>query len=338
METNSRSPSAAVELGLVRPALEGAHVPDEVGGEHVEKLVVAAKCSSAFLTTSTFSSDTPPTIHRVGRAPSRARTAGDARPREHREPRREWRGRARDRRPPQPPRAPARRNRLGSSATGSGSGIRLGSTHRLRFRLRLRDRLGLDRDRSGSGSVRARSRPVPARFGPPGPRPEEPAPESAPLAQVAVSSASLRDGLLRERHLRDRRGGSSGARAPPVAIGSGSSAIGSSASGPAIGGRLLPPLRAGSSGSSACRVTFVPHPEGSIETVPLACSPSQATVCSGSSFVILISPKAPRCLARPSTSLSSSQSSGGDLTRVRFAVRSGIDPGFDHRRRSPADQ
>src|SRR5215211_228102 len=47
--------------------------------------------------------------------------------------------------------------------------------------------------------------------------------------------------------------------------------------------------------SSAVRMTFVPQPEGSIETVPLACSPSQATVCSGSSLVIVISPKAPRC-------------------------------------------
>ena len=39
---------------------------------------------------------------------------------------------------------------------------------------------------------------------------------------------------------------------------------------------------------------------------------------------------------RPSTSLSSSQSSGGDFTRVRFAVRSGIAPRFDHEDRSPS--
>src|SRR4029453_4998504 len=93
---------------------------------------------------------------------------------------------------------------------------------------------------------------------------------------------------------------------------------------------------ASSSGSSACSVTLVPQPEGSIETVPLACSPSQATVCSGSSLVILISPKASRCLARRSTSLSSSHSSGGDLTRVRFAVRSGITDRFARGRRSPS--
>ena len=82
------------------------------------------------------------------------------------------------------------------------------------------------------------------------------------------------------------------------------------------------------SGSSACRVTLVPHPEGSIETVPLPCSPSQATVCSGSSLVIVISPKAPKCFARPSTSLSSSQSSGGDFTRVR-SLSDPHCPGFD---------
>ncbi len=86
----------------------------------------------------------------------------------------------------------------------------------------------------------------------------------------------------------------------------------------------------------AVSVTFVPQPDGSIETVPLAPSPSQATLRSGSSLVILISPNAPRCLASRSTSLSSLQSSGGDLTRVRFAVRSCIASRFDQHPPSPS--
>src|SRR5207302_4706631 len=43
---------------------------------------------------------------------------------------------------------------------------------------------------------------------------------------------------------------------------------------------------------AAVIVTFVPHPEGSSRTVPLTCSPSQATVVSGSSLLIRISPTA----------------------------------------------
>ena len=92
----------------------------------------------------------------------------------------------------------------------------------------------------------------------------------------------------------------------------------------------------GSSPSTrAVSVTFVPHPEGSIDTVPLAPSPSQATVLSGSSLVILISPKASRCLASRSTSLNSLQSSGGDFTRVRLTVRCCIASGFAQPFRTP---
>ena len=86
----------------------------------------------------------------------------------------------------------------------------------------------------------------------------------------------------------------------------------------------------------AVSTTLVPHPEGSIDTVPLAPSPSQATVRSGSSLVILISPNAPRWRASRSTSLSSLQSSGGDLTRVRFAVKSCIASAFEQASPSPS--
>src|SRR3954467_12062541 len=106
--------------------------------------------------------------------------------------------------------------------------------------------------------------------------------------------------------------------------------------------RLSSPLRLVRSGGgsgcggSACsrpteavKVTGVPQPDGSSETVPVARSPSQATVCSGSTRVILISPSSPRCRASASTSLSSPHSSGGDLTRVRLAVRSLIAVEFE---------
>jgi hypothetical protein len=86
----------------------------------------------------------------------------------------------------------------------------------------------------------------------------------------------------------------------------------------------------------AVSTTLVPHPEGSIDTVPLAPSPSQATVRSGSSLVILISPNAPRWRASRSTSLSSLQSSGGDLTRVRFTVKSCIASAFEQASPSPS--
>ena len=51
---------------------------------------------------------------------------------------------------------------------------------------------------------------------------------------------------------------------------------------------------ASSTASSAVRITFVPHPAGSIRTVPRTCSPSQATAVSGSRRVIRISPNPPR--------------------------------------------
>ena len=74
----------------------------------------------------------------------------------------------------------------------------------------------------------------------------------------------------------------------------------------------------------AVRVTCVPHPDGSSRTVPLACSPSQATVVSGSSLVILISPNSPRWRASDCATLHSAHSSGGDLTRVRLALCSSV--------------
>ena len=86
--------------------------------------------------------------------------------------------------------------------------------------------------------------------------------------------------------------------------------------------------RAGPSGR-AVRITFVPHPEGSSRTVPLASSPSQATAVSGSSLVIRISPKEPfRWRASASALLHSAHSSGGDLTRVRLASCSVMPRGF----------
>ena len=87
--------------------------------------------------------------------------------------------------------------------------------------------------------------------------------------------------------------------------------------------------------TSAVMVTFVPHPVGSSSTVPLAFSPSQATVVSGSARVILISPNSPRWRSRPSTSLSSVQSSGGDLTSVLLTLRFGIEDRFARRRWTP---
>ena len=78
---------------------------------------------------------------------------------------------------------------------------------------------------------------------------------------------------------------------------------------------------------AAVNVTFVPQPEDSIKTVPLARSPSQTTALSGSSRVILISPNACRCRPSESGSLHCAHSSGADLTSVRVALRSLIAPG-----------
>ena len=71
--------------------------------------------------------------------------------------------------------------------------------------------------------------------------------------------------------------------------------------------------------SCAVRITRVPHPDGSSRTVPLTCSPSQATAVSGSSLVILISPNWPRWRPSDAASLHSAHNSGGDLTSVRLA-------------------
>src|SRR3954470_24292562 len=138
-----------------------------------------------------------------------------------------------------------------------------------------------------------------------------------------------------------------------AATGSGSGSGSGAGSGPATqnpgNSRLSSPLRlVRSGGGSACggsacsrpteavKVTVVPQPDGSSETVPVARSPSQATVCSGSTRGILISPSSPRCRASASTSLSSPHSSGGDLTRVRLAVRSLIAVEFERRGATPA--
>ena len=74
----------------------------------------------------------------------------------------------------------------------------------------------------------------------------------------------------------------------------------------------------------AVSVTCVPQPDGSSRTVPLACSPSQATVVSGSSLVILISPNSPRWRANDCATLHSAHSSGGDFTIVRLALCSSV--------------
>src|SRR5207248_5066679 len=81
-----------------------------------------------------------------------------------------------------------------------------------------------------------------------------------------------------------------------------------------------PAETSGTSHSSAVRITRVPHPDGSSLTVPLARSPSQATVVSGSSLVILISPNLSRWRCSDCASLHSAHSSGGDLSSVRLAV------------------
>ncbi len=70
----------------------------------------------------------------------------------------------------------------------------------------------------------------------------------------------------------------------------------------------------------AVRTTVVPHPAGASSTVPLARSPSQATVVSGSTRVMRISPNSERCLRRVSSLLTSAHNSGGDFTRRRCAV------------------
>jgi hypothetical protein len=65
------------------------------------------------------------------------------------------------------------------------------------------------------------------------------------------------------------------------------------------------------------RVTLVPHADGLICTRPVTSGASHSTVVSGTVLTILISPNSPRWLASEAGSLSSAQSSGGDLTRVR---------------------
>ena len=73
-------------------------------------------------------------------------------------------------------------------------------------------------------------------------------------------------------------------------------------------------------GGVAVSMTCVPQPVGVSSTVPLARSPSQATVVSGVTRVMRISPNCARWRPSESSLLSSAHSSGGDLTRRREAV------------------
>jgi hypothetical protein len=83
--------------------------------------------------------------------------------------------------------------------------------------------------------------------------------------------------------------------------------------------------RGATAAGSALSLTFVPQAEADSSTMPLACSPSQATVDSGSTRVIVISPNAARWRVSASTSDTSAHSSGGDFTRVRWtSIASGL--------------
>ena len=159
----------------------------------------------------------------------------------------------------------------------------------------------------GAVAVELRARPRrPARA-------RAPAPARAPARAPGSGSGGSAAGPAPRRAARGRRGSQPNRRAEQATLEQGGFRAPS-------GHRLGTPSRARAwvPARAARRlafgggviVTLVPQPEGSIETVPLAPSPSQATVCSGSSLVILISPNAPRWRARRSTSLSSLHSSG----------------------------
>ena len=115
------------------------------------------------------------------------------------------------------------------------------------------------------------------------------------------------------------------AAGPASAALSGSATADTSASGPASADGSASPT------GSAVSVTEVPHPAGASSTVPLARSPSQATVVSGSSRVMVISPTSPRWRAREAASLTSAHSSGGDFTSRRDAWIAGIADGVRRR-------
>ena len=104
----------------------------------------------------------------------------------------------------------------------------------------------------------------------------------------------------------------------PVVSGSAGGSGAGSGSGAAAGSTGGADSGAAAAGS-AVSVTLVPHPAGASLTVPLACSPSQATVVSGSNRVIVISPTSPRWRASDAASLTSAHSSGGDFTSRRDA-------------------
>ena len=144
------------------------------------------------------------------------------------------------------------------------------------------------------------------------------------LAQAAPAACAGRSGAARPRARRrrpeppataaGRTGGSCVASARSSAAGRTSAATGAAIA--ASGG--------GSPGGAGAGVavsrTFVPHPVGASSTVPLARSPSQATVVSGSTRVMRISPNSARWRPSESSLLSSAHSSGGDFTRRRVAV------------------
>ncbi len=141
----------------------------------------------------------------------------------------------------------------------------------------------------------------------------------------------------RRRAVNPRRGGAGGAadasRARRPATGASPAPAAATAPG-AIGPGTFP---AALPAARAVRTTRVPHPDGSSRTVPLTRSPSQATAVSGSSLVILISPKDPRkWRVNDDGSLHSAQSSGGDLTRVRLALYSLTSSWFARPTRTPS--
>ena len=87
---------------------------------------------------------------------------------------------------------------------------------------------------------------------------------------------------------------------------------------------------------SAVNVTEVPHPAGASSTVPLARSPSQATVVSGSSRVIVISPTSPRWRARKQRRAFSPPQAWGRITIDGTPESRASRRGSPHVARTPA--
>ena len=148
------------------------------------------------------------------------------------------------------------------------------------------------------------------------------------VGHVRVAGAGLRG-------LASGRGGRAGVRQPRVrrlaaaAVGAEVPAAAgvSHASGAGGGSTGAGGSSRGADVALTVSVTFVPQPEGVSSTRPVARSPSQTTVVSGSTRVILISPlSSPRWRPNVAGSLSSAHSSGGDLTSVRCACVSTMLP------------